>query len=72
MKRGTLFVRSGGGLPGLDIHCGIWLALEQAGIRADANSGTSAGAAVAALDSAGWSAADAKQLLSTLHPIAYC
>lgn len=30
----TLYVRSGGGLPGLDIHAGIWLALESAGIRA--------------------------------------
>lgn len=52
--RRILFVRSGGGMPGLDIHAGIWLALTSAGIKSTANSGTSAGAIVAAFDSAGW------------------
>jgi predicted acylesterase/phospholipase RssA len=54
--RRILFVRSGGGTDGLDRHAGMWLALEEAGIRATANSGTSAGAAAAAADSLGWSA----------------
>lgn len=49
----TLFCWSGGGMPGLDIHCGIWLALEQYGIRSTANAGTSAGAIMAAMNSAG-------------------
>ena len=46
MKR--LFVRSGGGLPGLDIHAGIWDALEMAGIYPTHVSGTSAGAIASA------------------------
>ena len=41
---------------GLDIHAGIWLALERAGIVSAANVGTSAGAMVSACDSAGWTA----------------
>ncbi len=45
-----LFVRSGGGLPGLDIHAGIWRALQLAGIEATHCSGTSAGAIVSAFD----------------------
>lgn len=48
-----IFLRSGGGLPGLDIHCGIWAALADHGIHADANAGTSAGAIVAAFASYG-------------------
>lgn len=55
--KNTLFVMSGGGLPGIDIHAGIWLALEERGIVADDISGTSAGAIVGALDAAGWKAA---------------
>jgi NTE family protein len=51
-----LFVRSGGGIPGLDIHAGITLALEECGIVSTHNTGTSAGAIIAALDSAGYSA----------------
>lgn len=43
-------------MPGLDVHAGIWLALERAGIRSTVNSGTSAGAFISALDSAGFSA----------------
>jgi len=61
-----LFCWSGGGLPGLDIHCGIWKALEQAGIRSAANCGTSAGAVVAALDSAGVGQAQAEARLRKL------
>jgi len=55
-SRKILFVRSGGGMPGLDIHAGIWRALECAGIVATDVSGTSAGAIVSAYDSAAWSA----------------
>lgn len=51
MKR-VLFCRSGGGLPGLDIHAGIWQALAARGIVATACHGTSAGAIVSALDAA--------------------
>ena len=53
-------------MPGLDIHCGIWKALEAAGIRADANAGTSAGAFVAALNSAGTMQHGAEHLLRNL------
>jgi predicted acylesterase/phospholipase RssA len=52
----VLFVLSGGGMPGLDIHAGMWLALEEAGINATHISGTSAGAIVGAHNAAGWSA----------------
>jgi len=44
---------SGGGLPGLDIHAGMQLALEERGIRFEGFSGTSAGAIVAALLASG-------------------
>ena len=54
VHRKILFVRSGGGMPGLDIHAGIWSALTQCGIVSTANSGTSAGAIVSAMDSTGW------------------
>lgn len=54
----VLFVRSGGGLPGIDIHAGIWAALEMFGIVSTENSGTSAGALVSAYDSSGWAAQD--------------
>jgi len=40
-------------MPGLDIHCGIWRALAEAGIRADAHAGTSAGAIAAAYAASG-------------------
>lgn len=59
----TLFVLSGGGMPGLDIHAGIWRALEDHGIVATDLSGTSAGAIVAAANSAGWSAASFDEFL---------
>ena len=51
--RRVLFCRSGGGLPGLDIHAGIWLALDAAGIQSTHCSGTSAGAIVSACDATG-------------------
>ncbi|MEI6165996.1 MAG: patatin-like phospholipase family protein [bacterium] len=53
----VLFVMSGGGMPGLDIHAGIWLALEDMGIQATEISGTSAGAIVGSMNACGWSAA---------------
>jgi predicted acylesterase/phospholipase RssA len=62
-----LFCRSGGGLPGLDIHCGIWRALEKAGIVATDCIGTSAGAVIGALDAARYSAAAACRIVSDLH-----
>lgn len=40
----TLLVFSGGGLPGLDIHAGIGMALSEFGVRPDEIHGTSAGA----------------------------
>lgn len=52
-----LFVRSGGGMPGLDIHAGIWMALAEAGVAATDCWGTSAGAVVSALDAYGVPAA---------------
>jgi len=61
-----LFCWSGGGLPGLDIHCGIWKALEAAGIRASANAGTSAGAFVGALYSSGMMQHGAERVLRSL------
>jgi predicted acylesterase/phospholipase RssA len=44
MSKRILFVRSGGGLMGLDIHCGIWSALAERGIEPTDCHGTSAGA----------------------------
>lgn len=59
----VLFVLSGGGMPGLDIHAGIWLALEDMGIHATEISGTSAGAIVGSMNACGWSAAGAVEYL---------
>lgn len=50
----VLFVLSGGGMPGLDIHVGIWRALSELGITATDVSGTSAGAIIGALNASGW------------------
>ena len=58
-ERRILFCRSGGGLPGLDIHVGIWQALSINGVVATHCHGTSAGAIVSAMDSAGWSSLQA-------------
>lgn len=58
-----LFVRSGGGMPGLDIHTGIWQALTARGIEADACIGTSAGAIVSAMDAAGITSARARDII---------
>lgn len=63
---GTLFVRSGGGFPGLDIHAGIWMALDDAGIRPTACHGTSAGALTSAMQAAGHDAARNASILSAL------
>jgi len=58
-----LFCRSGGGLGGLDVHIGMWLALEACGIRATHLHGTSAGAIVSTLDAAEWDAHSAETLI---------
>jgi NTE family protein len=42
-------------MPGLDLHAGMWLALQEAGIVATDCAGTSAGAIVGAMDAAGLS-----------------
>lgn len=62
----VLFCWSGGGLPGLDIHTGIWLALEELGIKATANAGTSAGAIMAAFNSLGSTAYQAEIIIRAL------
>lgn len=59
----VLFVMSGGGMPGIDIHAGIWLALEEAGIIPDEISATSAGAVIGASMAAGWSAGAFEEFL---------
>lgn len=64
--KNRLFCWSGGGLPGLDIHVGIWMALSDAGIESTANAGTSAGSIIAAFNSAGKSALDAEQIIENL------
>jgi len=61
-----LFCWSGGGLPGLDIHTGIWKALTELEITPTANAGTSAGAIMAAFCSAGISQSDIEALLRSL------
>jgi len=66
MKR-ILFCWSGGGMPGLDIHCGIWKALDEAGIHSTDNCGTSAGAIMAAFNSCRWSPERAETLLRSLQ-----
>ena len=62
-NKGVLFCRSGGGLPGLDIHVGIWIALAERGIAANACHGTSAGAVVSAMDAAGYQPCDADEVV---------
>lgn len=59
----TLFVLSGGGMPGLDIHVGIWRALDDLKIYATEISGTSAGAIVGALNSSLWDSASAEEYI---------
>jgi predicted acylesterase/phospholipase RssA len=66
MKR-VLFCRSGGGMPGLDIHCGMWLALAEAGIEATECWGTSAGAIVAGLDASGMRPERAAMMLAGMR-----
>lgn len=62
----TIIVRSGGGFPGLDIHAGISLAMEDAGIVPHAVHGTSAGAIISLLQAGGRSASYVAQLLESL------
>lgn len=65
-ERQRLWSWSGGGLPGMDIHIGIWRALDAHGYSSTENAGTSAGALVAALDSAGYTAQQAEQIVRGL------
>ena len=65
-KTKRLFCWSGGGLPGLDIHAGIWKALTELGITPTANAGTSAGAIMAAFCSAGIAQSDIERILRSL------
>jgi predicted acylesterase/phospholipase RssA len=67
MTKRILFVRSGGGMPGIDIHAGMWAALEQFGICSTDCSGTSAGAIVSALDATGCSASRAISIVRNLN-----
>lgn len=60
-------VRGPGGLPGIDVHIGAWLALEAAGIRPTWLSGCSAGAIVAALDASGMPAWQAREYVEALR-----
>lgn len=61
------FCRSGGGFPGIDIHAGIWLALEDAGIVATDCLGTSAGAVVGAFDADRYTASRCAQIVRALR-----
>lgn len=62
----TLIVRSGGGMPGLDIHAGLWLALDEAGCVPTDCSGTSAGALVSAAHASGRTAENFATILRDL------
>lgn len=64
--RPILFCRSGGGMPGLDVHAGISLALEEAGIRSTDNAGCSAGAIAGAFDSRGFTARGFRDIVLNL------
>jgi len=61
--RRILFCRSGGGLPGLDIHIGMWLALESLGIRATECDGTSAGGIISLMDASDYDAGCAESIV---------
>lgn len=62
-----LFVLSGGGMPGLDIHAGIWMALDELGIEATDISGTSAGAIIGAMNACRWHGAGAAEYIAYHH-----
>lgn len=65
--RRILFVRSGGGMPGLDIHAGITLALNEAGIFPTETSGTSAGAIICAMEATGHNGINLASILRGLR-----
>lgn len=65
-NRSCLFVLSGGGMPGLDIHAGILAALADHNFAPTAVAGTSAGALIGALLAAGRSPANIVALLTGL------
>ena len=50
-------------MPGIDIHIGVWRALDDCGIQATHISGTSAGAIVGAFNAAGWASESAEALI---------
>jgi len=58
---------SGGGLPALDVHVGMWRALSEHGYEATAHCGTSAGAIVAAMAAAGRTPAWAEMMLRQIR-----
>lgn len=62
-NRSCLFVLSGGGMPGLDIHAGVLAALADRNIAPTAVAGTSAGALIGALLAAGRSPANIVSLV---------
>lgn len=62
----VLWVLSGGGMPGLDIHAGMVHALFNHGITPTHLSGTSAGAAIAAMLSAGYDGFMIRQTIDRL------
>jgi predicted acylesterase/phospholipase RssA len=67
MSKRILFVRSGGGMPGLDIHAGITLALDDAGIRPTETSGTSAGAIICAMEASGRTPANMAAIMAGMR-----
>jgi len=54
-------------MPGIDIHVGIWLALEEAGIVPTECSGTSAGAIISAFQAAGYNSDSATHIVRGLR-----
>lgn len=62
----TLIIRSGGGMPGLDIHAGIGIALDRLGIIGTDVIGTSAGAIISALDASGKPAMEIADIINDL------
>ena len=63
---GLTISRGPGGLPGLDVHAGAWLALEEKGIVPDRLAGCSAGAITSAFQAAGMTAREFVGILRAL------